>query len=171
MPTKKRPRTHVIADLSVNHVERHVLTCGFSADRVEHDYGYDLVMHSYNEYGEIESGFVFIQVKATDSLQFLADAETISFPLDRRDVALWLEELEPVILIVYDAQHDVAYWLYVQAYFERLAQLSSVLENSGNTVTVHFERSRVLDADAIRGFARFRDRVHRQGREVIRHEY
>ena len=38
-PGKRRTRAHVLADLSINHVERHVLLCGFSVDRVEHDYG------------------------------------------------------------------------------------------------------------------------------------
>ena len=44
LPRKMRTRGHVLADLSINHVERQVLRCGFSADRVQHDYGYDLTM-------------------------------------------------------------------------------------------------------------------------------
>jgi len=33
---------HVLADLGMNHVERQVLLCGYSVDRVDQDYGYDL---------------------------------------------------------------------------------------------------------------------------------
>ena len=51
---KRRTREHVIADLSVNFVERQVLQCGHTLERVFHDYGIDLVMHSYNDKGEIE---------------------------------------------------------------------------------------------------------------------
>jgi hypothetical protein len=36
-----RTREHVLADRGVNYVERQVLLCGFSVNRLEHDYGYD----------------------------------------------------------------------------------------------------------------------------------
>jgi hypothetical protein len=36
---KRRTREHVIADLSVNHVERMVLRCGWTVERVRRDYG------------------------------------------------------------------------------------------------------------------------------------
>jgi hypothetical protein len=45
---KTRTREHVIADLSINHVERQLLLCGCSVERVYHDYGYDLTMTSFN---------------------------------------------------------------------------------------------------------------------------
>ncbi len=50
-PGKRRTRAHVLADLSINHVERQVLLCGFSVDRVQHDYGYDLTMATYSDTG------------------------------------------------------------------------------------------------------------------------
>jgi len=56
MVKKKRPREHIIADLSVNHVERYVLLCGYSVERVEYDYGFDLVIFTYDANGEIENG-------------------------------------------------------------------------------------------------------------------
>jgi hypothetical protein len=42
-PTRKRrTRAHVIADRSVNHVERYALICGFVVERMTHDCGIDL---------------------------------------------------------------------------------------------------------------------------------
>lgn len=41
MVKKKRPREHIIADLSVNYVKRWVFLCGYSVERIEHDYGFD----------------------------------------------------------------------------------------------------------------------------------
>jgi hypothetical protein len=38
-PRKRRTRQHVIADLSVHHVEGFVLAEGHTAQRVERDYG------------------------------------------------------------------------------------------------------------------------------------
>src|ERR1700681_409721 len=50
---KKRTREHIIADLSAHHVEGPILRCGFTADRVVHDYGVDLFMKTYNADGEV----------------------------------------------------------------------------------------------------------------------
>src|SRR6185437_14889557 len=98
---KTRTRGHVLADLSINHVERQILLCGFSVDRVQHDYGYDLTMSTYrDDTGEFEPGLIFIQVKATDRLPQLADGRTIPWLVSRRDLKLWLAEKYPVILVV-----------------------------------------------------------------------
>ena len=42
-PRKQRTRQHVIADLSVHHVERFILEEGHTAQRLSSDYGYDLL--------------------------------------------------------------------------------------------------------------------------------
>lgn len=44
MVRKKRPREHIIAGLSVNYVERYVFLRGYSVERIEYDYGYDLII-------------------------------------------------------------------------------------------------------------------------------
>ena len=118
---KRRTRSHVIADLSVNHVERHVLLCGCTVERFWHDYGYDLLLTTYNANGEVENGDVRLQVKATDFLRYRRDGQSFSFRVEAVDLRLWLREVAPVILIVYDALREDACWLYVQAYFESLA--------------------------------------------------
>jgi hypothetical protein len=51
---KLRTREHVLAELGINHVEHQVLLCGFSIDRVQHDYGYDLTRATYSATGEFE---------------------------------------------------------------------------------------------------------------------
>jgi len=70
--------------------------------------------------------------------------------------------------VVYDAQADVAYWLYVQAYFERLQGFN--LDRVGRTVTVHIPKANVLDESAIRRFARFKERMLEQTEGVVHHE-
>jgi Domain of unknown function (DUF4365) len=86
---KKRPRQHIIADLSVNHVERSIILCGYSVERVDYDYGIDLVIFTYDLNGEIENGHIYVQLKATDTLDVLADQATIAFPLKRADLEFW----------------------------------------------------------------------------------
>jgi hypothetical protein len=70
-PRKLRTREHVIADLGVNHLERHILLCGHTSQRIEHDYGYDLSMTTYSPGGEIQGGWAYFQVKATNRLPLL----------------------------------------------------------------------------------------------------
>jgi hypothetical protein len=46
---KRRTKEHIIADLGVNHVERHVLLCGHKVERVRADYRFDLLLSTYNK--------------------------------------------------------------------------------------------------------------------------
>lgn len=55
-PRKRRTRGHVIADQSVNHLERFIYDCGFTAAREVADYGYDLTMKTYDPDGYTEGG-------------------------------------------------------------------------------------------------------------------
>ncbi|PSF36808.1 hypothetical protein C7H19_12635 [Aphanothece hegewaldii CCALA 016] len=168
MPRKKRPREHIIADLSTNHVERYIFLCGYSVERVECDYGFDLILFTYDDNGEIENGQVFVQLKATDCIKTLWDNQTIVFSLNRSDLELWLYEPMPVILVVFDAQTNQAYWLYIQNYFEKIKDFN--LQNIGETVTVRIPKSNFINEDAIRKFASYRDRVLEQTKEIIKHE-
>ena len=167
IPRKRRTRQHVIADLSVNYAERLALLCGFSVERPVHDYGIDLIVFTYDDQGWPEIGHVLIQLKATDHVQILADQQTIAVRVRRADLARWLREPFPVILILYDGSQDLAYWLYLQSYFERRRDLD--LTAAGDSVTVRLQMSDRLDQDAFRRFARFRDDVLGQSEGVIRH--
>ena len=160
-PKKRRTREHVIADLSVNHVERHILRCGFAAERVEKDYGLDLLMFTYADNGQIENEHVEMQLKATDGVKLLRDGSTIAFKVSQRDVLYWEGEPWPVILVVYDASADRAYWLYVQRYMSRLDKRRL----SGEWHTVHIPVANRLGARAIRRFREFRDRILGQIRQ------
>lgn len=163
---KRRTREHVIADLSMNSVERQVLLCGHTTERVFHDYGYDLLLTTYDGNGEPESGEVHLQIKATDALSVLRNGQTISWRLGRSDLARWLHDPAPVILLVYDAQTEAAHWLYVQRYFQSLPNFN--LFAAGQTVTVYIPLAHVLDA-AVGQFAQFRDAISRQTIGVIDH--
>ncbi len=167
MPRKRRTRQHVIAELSVNYVERQALLSGFSGERIEHDYGVDLMLFTYNADGEIENGHILVQLKATDDLKLLLDQRTIACPVKRADLEFWLDEPMPVVLVVYDAQVDVAYWLYLQAYFAD--QPGFDLSQVGDTITVHIPTANMVDQGAMGKFAEFRDTILKQLRGAIRY--
>lgn len=164
---KKRTREHVIADLGVNHVERAILRCGFSAERVIHDFGIDLFMFTYDADGEAENGLVLFQLKSTDHLKVRADGDAIVFRVARADLNGWLAEALPVVLAVYDEQADVAYALYVQAYFEGR---KSMRKAATKTVTLHIPTENVLNEEAVQRFAAAKASVLRQMKGVTHHE-
>jgi Domain of unknown function (DUF4365) len=113
-PRKKRTREHVLADLSANHVEKVALSCGYAVDRIWHDYGLDLALFTFDERGYLESGVVWIQVKATDQLKKTLGGRAVLVRLQRKDVLAWIADAYPVILVVYDAPRDCAFWLSIQ---------------------------------------------------------
>jgi hypothetical protein len=164
---KRRTRGHVIADLSVNFVERQVLLCGYTLERIVHDYGLDLNLVTYDVGGEVEPGQVPIQVKATDRLPLLADGSAVAFPVSTADLALWLGELLPVILVVYDAARDRAHWLYVQRHAEE--QLLR-LDDLGGSMTLRIPVGNELNPASVRLFREFKLRVRQQAEGTIRHD-
>ena len=85
---KRRTREHVIADLSVNFVERQALLCGYVVERIIHDYGIDLEMITFNKAGEMEAGKILLQLKATDGLKVHPGQASFPFPIDRADLVL-----------------------------------------------------------------------------------
>jgi Domain of unknown function (DUF4365) len=118
-PRKQRTRQHVIADQCVNLVERFIIDEGHTAQRLEKDYGYDLLLFTFDEQGYAEPGLVSLQLKATESLQ--AVRADYVFDLDIRDYNLWMEEEFPVFLVLFDASRRRAWWLDVQRYFHEKA--------------------------------------------------
>jgi Domain of unknown function (DUF4365) len=150
---KRRTREHVIADLSSNHVERFILLCGWTAQRVMPDYGLDLLMVTFDSRGWVENDFVRFQLKATDSPRVLVHQQAIAIRLDWRDVVYYLNEWLPIILVVYDAKRDRAWWLYLQ---EALRRSPRRFKRAG-TLTVHVPLANVLNVAAVRRFAQFRD--------------
>jgi hypothetical protein len=149
-PRKQRTRQHVIADQSVNHVERFILEEGHATQRVDKDYGYDLLLFTFDEQGYAEPGLVWLQFKAAESMA--TAGSNYVFDLDIRDYNLWMLEEMPVILILFDASRKRASWLPVQRYFrEKVARLPT---KGARTVRVRVPRRQVVNRQAI---AKMRD--------------
>jgi hypothetical protein len=80
------------------------------------------------------------------------EGQTVAFVVQRADLDYWLGERLPVMLIVYDASTDTAYWLHVQEYFREQGGFD--LTMVGETITVYLNLSDVVNTDAMRQFAR-----------------
>jgi hypothetical protein len=144
-PRKRRTRQHVIADLSVHHVEGFILEAGYTAQRLGSDYGYDLVMNTFDTAGYVEPASTYFQIKAMESLK--AIGSDYVFDVDIRDYNLWINEDMLVILVLYDALRRRAVWLPVQPYFE--ADPRRRAKGGRKTVRVRVPRSQYVNDRAI----------------------
>ncbi len=161
MPTrdrKRRTRAHIIADLSVNHVEKRILQCGWIVQRYRPDYGLDLMMRTFNRRGEIENGDVRLQIKATDSIKIMAGRKTIAVRVEWRDMVYWLNEPMPVILVIYDAKTDQAWWIHLN----EAVRAAGLAAPTTATLTLRIPLANVLDTPAIRRFQKLRDKARRE---------
>ncbi len=152
---KRRTREHVLADLSVNHVERQALLCGYSVQRWLHDYGIDLLLSTYTDAGEPDPGAILIQAKATDHLAINAKGQFISVRIERAHLRSWLIEPLPVLLIVYDGIGDRAYWLDIHAGFQGARRFQAV--RGAERLTLRIPVGQVLDSAAVRSFRKLQE--------------
>jgi len=144
-PFKRRTREHVIAAQSVNHVERFVIDAGHVPQRMGEDYGYDLVLQTFDGQGYVEPGFVRLQLKASETWPELSDV--FPFDLDVKDYNLWLREPQPVILVLFAASRRKAYWLHVQRFFEENPDRRP--RARAKTIRVHVPRRQIVNLRAI----------------------
>jgi uncharacterized protein DUF4365 len=153
-PRKRRTRAHVLADLSVHHVEGIALRCGYTVQPVEPDYGLDLMLFTYTPRGEVENGFVWMQLKATDRLRWRRDRQALVVRVQRAHLLYWLREHYPVILIVYDGIREAAYWLHIQGSLGKGEVFR--LRRTGTTITLHVPVDNIVNEAAMRRFAGLR---------------
>lgn len=116
---KRRTRQHIIEDLGLNYVERQFLEAGYSVQRIYRDYGYDANVFTYDINGEIENGMILIQLKSSDKPKLDTFETAIEYSLSKRDLELWLLEREMMLLVLYDAGEEKAYFVILQEYFKR----------------------------------------------------
>jgi hypothetical protein len=157
----------VIASQSANYVERFVVHQGHTADRSESDYGYDLFLFTYDDQGYIEPGLVYIQLKATDSLKGSADGTAWVFRVDTAHYNAWTAEPLPVFLVLYDAQRQRAYWLYVQQYFN--ADPSRRPRAGAQSVTVHIPKDQRFSRHTVGLMRRCKEDILGQIEGVVHH--
>ena len=164
-PRKKRTWQHVIATQSINHVERFIIDEGHTAERLASDYGYDLVLYTYDDEGYAEEGSVYLQLKASERL--IASGDNFVFDMDLRDYTRWTREPMPVILILFDASRRRAYWVYVQRYF---AEGPSRKPRQGaKTVRVRVPKRQVVSRRAIKTMRAYKQSVLEQLQGAIDH--
>lgn len=161
VPRKRRTREHVLADLSLNHLERFILEEGHTAQRTGSDYGYDLVMLTHDADGYAEPGLVYFQLKAAETLD--VSASDYVYDVDVRDYNLWVREESPVILVLFDATRRRAFWLPVQKYFRD--DTARRPKRGARSVRVRLPRRQVVNRRAIAALRDLKGQVLNRERE------
>lgn len=126
---KRRTRQHIIEDLGFNHIEKQILLAGFTMySNASNDYGIDGYIQTFRPSGEIDNKTVDFQLKSTDNMRFIASKQAYAFDLSVEDLEFWLSKDRPIVLVLYDAQKDVAYYIDLTVYFiknkESLAEIN-----------------------------------------------
>jgi len=119
---KLRTESHVIAELSVNFLERRVLKRRHQYVRMPApEYGIDGWMWHFSAEGYPEDGHVYFQLKATSKLRFVDEKRCVTAKIESTHLRdWWHRKHHPVILVLYDAVGDRAFWLDVQAYCDEV---------------------------------------------------
>jgi Domain of unknown function (DUF4365) len=154
---KRRTRGHIIEDLGFNHVERQVLLAGYTLQNVRDDYGYDGYIQTFNENGEIEQSFILMQLKSTDNLQKSENGDKILFDLSVRDLELWLSGREVMVLIIYDALNEKAFFIEMKDYFEK--NIAS-LKNVRKFVRIYISTKNILTQNSIFELRKIKNDFH-----------
>lgn len=155
---KRRTRTHIIADLGFNYVERQVLLAGHTVERIIYDYGYDGYMQTFNDNGEVEGNNIFMQIKSTDNLQLSEEKKnSIIFDISVKDLEFWLLGKEMMLLVVYDAKLERAFFLDLKQYF---AQNRDDLNNVRKFVRVYISRKNILNPIAVKQLRTIKNSIY-----------
>jgi Domain of unknown function (DUF4365) len=133
--------------MSFHHLGYFVAKSGHSLEGIAQDYGYDGSIFTFDVQGQIESSYMFVQLKATDRLVRSKDRKFVKFVLEKKDLNLWQNEIVPVYLVVFDAKAEKAYWVYLQRYLEQKKLTASKITT--RTKTIWLNTKQLVNQQAI----------------------
>jgi hypothetical protein len=112
----KSPRAHEI-DRQAKGIFLSVLPKELVSNETQNpDYGKDYLLE-ISESQEMSGEQSFVQLKGTGSLVISRCGKFISFRLERKDAAYFVDKLKlPLFLVVVDVKRRTAYWLFTQQY-------------------------------------------------------
>src|SRR5437764_13876972 len=97
-----------------------------------------------------------------------ASGTSYAFDLDVRDYNLWMLELMPVVLVLFDASRRKAYWLHVQRYFRQ--DPARQPQKAAKTVRLHVPRRQAVSRRAVAKMRGFKQEILDRLSGVINHD-
>ena len=120
-------------------------------------YIYDGTIQTFNSKGEYENGVIFVQVKATDKIQYSSKNKGYILRLDKRDLDLWFHEGYPVAIVLFDAKGRNGYYIELHHYFEKN---KLILRNIGDTRTVFIPKENIFDPAGVKKLQTLKNKTH-----------
>ena len=109
----------------------------------------------------------YLQLKSTDNIGKYRRSEGYSYPFEIEYLEIWINEPMPVILILFDAINERAYWTYLQAYVRK----TRFPTNTGKkSFTVRFGEDNVVSTEAVCKWKKYKDRILSQSKGNITHD-
>jgi hypothetical protein len=140
----KRPRQHTLETLSQQYVKS-VLPAEWVVEGFENDYGLDLQVEIVrNE--QVTGAHFAIQLKSTDRLT-IRKKSYVSHSCETSTLRYFLERPELIVYLVYDAQKQVGYWLWIQDYIRQSLALGW---QNQETVTIRIPKDNIFNKAAVR---------------------
>ena len=144
---KLRTRQQIVEDLALNHIEKQILLSGNVLKRGGNmNYGYDGAIQTFDEEGRINNLSLMILLTSTDLVQLSPKKVEFVVDLSKQDLEHWLNTEMPVLIILYDAQKDIAYFTDLQTYFNENRHL---LKNVRKFVKIFLSPKSVFNNEAI----------------------
>ena len=109
------------------------------------------MINTFDEIGQANNLIFMVQLKSTDFIELSPQKGGFIVDLSKRDLELWLKSRLPVLLILYDAQAEIAYFVDLQAYFNENRLL---LENIRKFVRIFLPPTAVFDKKAVKELQR-----------------
>jgi len=134
----------VLETLSHQHLES-IFPAEWICRKVEYDYGLDMRVEIVTG-GEVTGRDFLVQLKATDHLKTSGDY--VHHHCKVSTAQYFLRRPELVMYVVYDAQKEVAYWLWMQPYIHELGKKRPDWRND-KAVQIHIPCANQLTPEVI----------------------
>jgi len=108
----------------------------------DEDYGIDNEIEIVDETGTVTGKVVWLQVKSTRDIKIVNDQVKYRLNIDFLQYVYKCDN--PILLLIYDAENDIAYWLWLQRY---IYQHEEVLESNHKTHTINIPAKNVFHND------------------------
>ena len=132
----------------------------------QREYSYDATVRTFNKKGEIEPDVFFIQVKSTSKIEFSAKHNGYRLELEKRDMELWLDETWPVLVVLYDGENDIGYFVELHEYFKKNRL---ILQDINKYKSIYLSADNVFTPETIIKYHKKKNNIHEIFKSLQRH--
>ena len=131
-------------------------------EEIKKDYGIDLTVEIVLD-EQVTGAYFSIQLKGTDKLK-VRQAGYIAHSCETKTLRYFLERPELVIYLVYDAEAQKGYWIWVQGFIRQEFGKISPNWRQQNSATIRIPLSNTFDSETVKQISQRVLRVHKSAK-------